>query len=65
MLIEIHELERHPIDFEEEYGPGAIDFGPDLLQVDKLHATGRAQLVEEHHGKRQIVKDIRLTGAQF
>jgi uncharacterized protein len=62
MLIEIHELERHPIDFEEEYGPGAIDFGPDLLQVDKLHATGRAQLVEEHHGKRQIVKDIRLTG---
>jgi uncharacterized protein len=62
MLIEIHELELHPIDFKEEYAPGAIDFGPDLRQVDKLHAAGRAQLVEEHHGKRQIVKDIRLTG---
>lgn len=62
MLIEIHELERHPIDFEEQYGPGAIDFGPDLRQVDNLRASGRAQLVEEHHGKRQIVKDIRLTG---
>jgi len=36
MLIEIHELEVHPIDFEEQYGPGAIDFGPDLRQVDDL-----------------------------
>jgi uncharacterized protein len=62
MFIEIHELELHPIDFEEEYGPGVIDFGPDLRQVDKLRAAGRAQLVEERHGKHQTVKDIRLTG---
>jgi uncharacterized protein len=62
MLIEIHELEVHPIDFEEQYGPGAIDFGPDLRQVDDLQTSGRAQLVEERHGKHQIVKDIRLTG---
>jgi uncharacterized protein len=62
MLIEIHELEVHPIDFEEEYGPGAIDFGPDLRQVGDLQTSGRAQLVEERHGKHQIVKDIRLTG---
>ena len=26
MLIEIEELERHPIDFREELPPGAIDF---------------------------------------
>jgi uncharacterized protein len=62
MFIEIHELELHPVDFEEQYGPGAIDLGPDLRQVDDLQTSGRAQLVEERHGKHQIVKDIRLTG---
>ena len=40
MLIEIHELEVHPIDFEEQYGPGVIDFGPDLRQVDDLADLG-------------------------
>src|SRR4029077_328008 len=62
MFIEIHELELHPVDFEEQYVPGAIDLGPDLRQVDDLQTSGRAQLVEERHGKHQIVKDIRLTG---
>ena len=62
MFIELHELKLHPIDFEEEFRPGAIDFGPDLRQVESLHSEGRAQLVEEHHGKRQIIKDIRLRG---
>lgn len=62
MLIEIHELERQPIDFDEEYLPGAIDLGPDLQQRVPLHAAGRAQIVEEHHGKHQKIKDIRLNG---
>jgi uncharacterized protein len=62
MLIEIEELERHPIDFREELPPGAIDFGLDAKQATVLRAAGRAQLVQEHHGKRQIVNDIRLDG---
>jgi DUF177 domain-containing protein len=62
MFIEIQELERHPIDFAENLAPGAIDFGPDLRQASSLRASGRAQLVEEHHGKHQTIKDIRLNG---
>jgi DUF177 domain-containing protein len=62
MFIEIHELEHHPIDFEQEIGPGVLDLGEDLRQVEALRTTGRAQLVEEQHGKHQIVKDIHLDG---
>lgn len=62
MFIELHELKLHPLDFEEEFRPGTIDFGPDLRQVNTLQSEGRAQLVEEHHGKHLIIKDIRLNG---
>ncbi len=62
MLIEIKELELHPIDFEEEFHPGAIDLGDDLRQRGPLWTGGRAQLVEERHGKHERIKDIRLTG---
>ncbi len=63
MFIEIHELELHPIDFEEEIPPGVLDLGEDLRQVEVLLTAGRAQLVEEQHGKHKIVKDIRLNGS--
>jgi len=63
MFIEIHELEHHPIDFEEEIRTGVLDLGEDLRQVEVLHTAGRAQLVEEQHGKHQIVKDIRIDGS--
>src|SRR3979490_145941 len=62
MFIEIKDLETNPIDFREEYSPGAIDLGPDLRQVSPLHTEGRADLVEEHHGKHKIIQDIRLKG---
>src|SRR5262249_6653305 len=62
MLIEIKQLEASPIDFREEYGPGTIDFGPELRQISPLHTEGRADLVEEHHGKHEIIQDIRLKG---
>lgn len=62
MLIEIQELEQHPVDFDQDFAPGTIDLGADLRQRNHLHATGRAQLVEEHHGKHQTIKDIRLRG---
>jgi DUF177 domain-containing protein len=62
MLIEIQELERHPIDFEEDFVSGTIDLGLELRQKSDLHAGGRAQLIEEHHGKHRIIKDIRIKG---
>jgi uncharacterized protein len=62
MLIEIKELELHPVDFREEFSPGAIDLGEDVRQQTMLRSEGRADLVEEHHGKHQIVQDIRLKG---
>jgi uncharacterized protein len=62
MFIEVAELELHPIDFQEEFPPDAIDLGDDVRQVTPLKTSGRAQLVEEHHGKRQVIQDIRIQG---
>jgi len=62
MFIEIQELELHPLDFREEFGPGAIDLGADVRQRSTLLSEGRADLVEEHHGKHEVVHDIRLKG---
>ena len=46
MLITIAELELHPVDFQEDYPPDAIDLGPDARQVALLKTSGRVQLVE-------------------
>lgn len=62
MFIEIKELEAHPIDFDQQFRPGEIDFGEDFQQRSPLQASGRAQLVEERHGKHETIKDIRLSG---
>ena len=62
MLIGIAELELHPFDFQEEFPPDAIDLGADVRQLSVLKTNGRAQLVEEHHGKRNVIQDIRLQG---
>jgi uncharacterized protein len=62
MLIEIQELELHPIDFEEKFVPGVIDLGEEIKQRGPLNADGRAELVEEHHGKHKVIQDIRLKG---
>ncbi|MBV9183452.1 MAG: DUF177 domain-containing protein [Acidobacteria bacterium] len=62
MLIEIRELEAHPIEFREEIPPGAIEFGPEIRQKGKLESSGRAQLVQEHHGKHELINDIRIRG---
>ena len=62
MLIDIQELEAHPLDFREEFSPGTIDFGAELRQSSPLRSEGRADLVEEHHGKHKVIQDIRLKG---
>ena len=62
MLIEIRELEAHAVDFEEQISPGVIDLGPGIRQKGDLRSAGRAELVQEHHGKHQLINDIRVAG---
>ena len=62
MFLDIKELETHPIEFKEEFPPDVIDLGTEIRQRSPLKATGRAELVEEHHGKHKVIKDIRLRG---
>lgn len=58
----ISELEREPIDFDLELGPRAIGFGEEAEQVGNLATSGRAEVLHEHRGPKQIVADIRLRG---
>jgi len=62
MFLDIKELELHPLDFEEEFQPEGIDLGSEPRQLGPMKASGHAEVVEEHHGKHQIIKDIRLKG---
>ena len=62
MFLDIKELGLHPLEFAEEFQPDVIDLGSEARQRGPLKATGRAEIVEEHHGKHQVIKDIRLRG---
>jgi uncharacterized protein len=62
VFFEIKDLELHPIEFAEKFEPGAIDLGSDYRQISPVESSGRADLVEEHHGKHKIIKDIRIRG---
>src|SRR5271167_616055 len=62
MFIELEDLQIHPVDFREEFSPGVIDLGPEVVQRSPLRSEGRADLVEEHHGKHKVVQDIRVKG---
>lgn len=62
MFFEIKDLELHPIEFSEKFEPGALDLGADYRQVSPAESSGRADLVEEHHGKHKIIQDIRIQG---
>ena len=62
MFFEIQELELHPVEFSEEFAPGAIDLGADYRQIAPVETSGRADLVEEHHGKHKVIQDIRIKG---
>jgi uncharacterized protein len=63
MLFNIKDLELHPIEFEEKLAPGVIDLGADYRQVTPISSSGRADLVEEHHGKHKVIQDIRVQGS--
>jgi uncharacterized protein len=60
MFFEIKDLELHPIEFAEKFEPGTLDLGSDYRQIAPIESSGRADLVEEHHGKHKIIQDIRV-----
>ncbi len=63
MEFKVSELEREPIDFSLELAPGAVDLGDEAAQVGPLATSGRAEVLHEHRGPRDIVADIRLRGS--
>jgi uncharacterized protein len=62
MEFKISELEREPIDFDLQFKPGAIDYGEEAEQTGPLAAEGRAEVLHEHRGPKEVVADIRLKG---
>jgi len=61
MLITVLDLEREPVVFENlALEPGAIEYGSEVTQISPLTVTGRADLIPEHRGHREVVEDIRL-----
>jgi uncharacterized protein len=60
MFILLLDLEREPLEFDLVVPSGAIDYGTFVRQLDPMPVKGRAELIEEHRGPREIVQDIRL-----
>ncbi|MGD0800384.1 MAG: DUF177 domain-containing protein [Terracidiphilus sp.] len=63
MEFKVSELEREPIHFDLELAPGAVDLGDEAEQQGPLAASGRAEVLHEHRGPKDIVADIRLVGS--
>lgn len=63
MFIKIRDLELRKMEFDETLLPGAVDLGEEVEQKAPLRATGRAELVRESRGGRDVVEDIRLVGS--
>jgi uncharacterized protein len=62
MFISLPVLEQKEINFREELPPGTVDLGPDMRQSGALRAHGRATLIEERHGHKGVIQDIRVVG---
>jgi uncharacterized protein len=62
MEFKVSELEREAVEFDLEVGPEAVDFGGEAEQAGDLAVSGRAEVIHEHRGPKDIVADIRLRG---
>jgi uncharacterized protein len=62
MEFRVAELEREPIDFELALAADAINFGEEAEQMGNLATSGRAEVIHEHRGPKEVVADIRLKG---
>lgn len=63
MFIKTKELELRKLVFDENFQPGTIDLGSEIHQKTPIHAAGRAELIRESRGARDVVEDIRLVGS--
>jgi uncharacterized protein len=63
MFISIHDLALQKLEFSEPIPPGKLDLGSEITQKAPIHTQGHAELVEEHHGGKNYVKDIRVVGS--
>ena len=62
MFISLQQLELRKVEFAETYAPGQIELIEDVEQAAPLTSEGYAELLEEHHGGKLVVKDIRVIG---
>jgi uncharacterized protein len=62
MKFTVSELEKEPVEYDLQLTPGAVDLGEEAEQEGPLAASGRAEVIHEHRGPREIVADIRLKG---
>ena len=62
MLIRVSDLRLHKREFDQDFQPGEIEFGPDFRQQGPLHARGQAEVIVEHRGHKEKVDDIRVVG---
>jgi len=63
MEFKVSELEREAVEFDLKVGPKAVDFGNEAEQAGELAVSGRAEVIHEHRGPKDIVADIRLRGS--
>ena len=63
MFIKIKDLELRNLEFDETFAPGAIELLEDQVQTAPLKSSGRAELIRENRGAREVVEDIRLVGS--
>jgi uncharacterized protein len=59
----VYDLEKEPQDFDVELAPGALDLGELATQAAGLKTQGRAEVIHEHRGPKDVVADIRLRGS--
>jgi uncharacterized protein len=62
MEFKVIELEKEPVEFDLQIQPGSIDYGDEATQSGPLSTSGRAEVLHEHRGPKEIVSDIRLRG---
>lgn len=61
MFFSIQELELRKVRFEEEFSPGAIDFGGDLRQIGNVQAGGEAELLHNTLGEIRVRGQLQST----
>ena len=63
MEFKINELEQEAVDFDLELPPGTVSLEGEAEQVGVLKVEGRAEVLHEDRGPKDIVADIRLKGS--